>query len=518
MVALAQHEEVEGLLEKISILSSEDQPLRNRSTVFMRQPAIPSGISLQILPEENRYDLNQLQEIVLGAIADYSFYIINPDHQTTVVKNARFRNGLNKDNTMLLDSLNRQLGEYINLQCIAIDESSLNFHFKSPVDVEKVKEIVDNSPGNYQSRLGLSSRLKRKTLEVGLENRVIAYLDGYNIKFPYMDLHKHDLFEDGLQASTELLIRVHQDRPFRSDIRVVNLNEYAPIFKVLFPQSFEDLITPTLNEIRESSSKGKIKVCEGLVPIKRDPEILRLDVSFDHIKYLLVDSKGDKIILKFGSYIDENVLSKILADENLYLGEIEKEEVVKKTVYQKGAGIGTKMIRKSIPYSPVKDSEGNNIASLFRQSINIPINQTEQGFSKAARLASNIYYNRIFNTAWLESADLPPADLTEVEKQVINAIDTPAKIYRIFLHRDDMRASFEGRQELRTPLEWVCDRMRESPDNSFEGRIYHTLRTLNDRITPGLHSEDFRIYGPDSPQLYSQLQRLLGRFEGIKRK
>lgn len=503
-------------LKLVDILSSVDSIVRSRKSAeesqFMsvREQVSAPTRRLSLQPQEVEFDTRSLEDVTLGMITEYTMYSMDNTYTTKLLKNT------NHTGTMLLDGVRNHLSQYGFLKCVVVNEKDVVFQFVDPLDRKTLTELIQSSGTSYEINF------KEAKTGVGTTRTAVNFdgvhmltIGNYSVSLPYRNLVQDRRLEEGLQAALGLVTRIHQDRLFREGIRTIYFAEYQPIFKLLFPDIFEDRMTDLLEEVRRLANSGKLPETQNFQETRwskhTDEKRYRLVETLDHIKYIVVSPDKQELYIRLGSYLDFRRIQDVVESSNLALSAERKGCVDDTKTIKKGGGYRTRTWRSYTISRDVNDISGRTLITFEWNSIvKLYLGQEANRFEQSARLFSQIYYGRLFYTGAVPTAHLG-SDITTEERMLINYIDTLSSLYITFLQVDEEKSRNLQHKQPVTPIQWIAEKMAESPLKSFEERVLYVLREINNRV----HPTDFAKIETKVKlfQQYAILKNLKERFE-----
>jgi len=508
------------ILAEVDRLTKDRQSNIEKESIFSQgSKTLADRISIRYEPEPVQFDTSALENLTLASIVDYTLYAIDKRHPTKLLKDTNY------PETMLLDGITSLLPDYRFLKCIAIDDKYVHFQFKDPLNIDAFKGIVQST--NIPHRINLQESRTRGGIGQTLyfDDVNILTIRDYTISLHYRDLVQKGKLEEGLRASTELVTKVHKDTLFRGDVRSVHFAQYQPIFKLLFPELFEDRTTELLKQMRDLARTQRLQQSKDFRETRQSQlyahenkrYLFNKDKTPEHLEYIVACPDMNELYVRFGSNLDYTRIQEILRTQNLHLSADRREQVGHHKIIKKGGGYRIKDWKSSSISKDVLDQDGTRLSTFEGGNIvKLYLDQSDETFKQAARVFAQIYYGRLFYTSSLPTAEMR-SDISKDEKMLISAIDALTSLYIIFLQVEEERDSLALRRQVRTPFEWVAQKMSESPAKTFEDRVLYVLNEINHRVDP----QDFRKYGrePDTQSLlmrhYAGLEKLKGRFEAV---
>ena len=503
-------------------ISSLEKVLEHADPIFLRprkELRVTGGFSLQL--QEVEFNIDNFQKIVRNMIADYTFYLDDPKHETVSLKNT------NIPKSMLLDGLKSQVNDYFFLQCLVINEKNVVFHFKDPLDLDAISTLIDTAKTPYKINITHTKTKKGSpTIDVSFDDVTVLKIDPYNVIMPYDDLVQENKLSEFFRASTELVTRIHQDRLFNTDRTKIYLSNYLPIFKLVAPNAFDDVISDVLKIIKNASLSGDLPVQAEFIETKKSKlynaknKLYRLNLSAypDHINYIVACPDKQELYIRFGANLDYNKISTLLKERNCYFDDQKTTTVKHSVTIQKGGGCRTKIKRRKTTEKDVLDENGNVILTLEgNNGVKLYFNQDEKTFDVATKLFSDIYYGRTFYTGWVPTSELN-SDLTSNERIIITSIQSLEQIYNTLLSVDDIRdALAKGKPVPKSSLDWTINKLTDANGESFDEKVLYVLNYIDSKVDPNT----FYKFGTEEvtqesiKERYSKLQNLKGRFEAL---
>jgi len=428
---------------------------------------------------------------------------------------------------MLLDGLKRHVSDYFFLQCVVINEKEVIFHFKDQLDLDSINTLINNTKIPYKISIDHAKTSRGvPIMEVSFDDVNVLKINPYNVIMPYADLVQEGKLNDFFRSSTELVTRIHQDRLFDVDRTKIFLSNYVPIFKLVAPNAFEDVMSEVLKIIKNSSLSGNLPDQAEFIETKKSKlynsknKLYRLNLKTypDHIDYIVACPGKQELYVRLGANVDYDGKNELLKKQNLHFDD-EKTITVKHSVtIQKGNGCRTKIQRRKTSKKDVLDEndtviltlEGNNIIKLY-------FNQDEETFDVATKLFSDIYYGRKFYTGWMPTSELD-SNLTSNERIIITSIQSLEQIYYTLLSGDEVRdALAQGKPLPKNSLDWTINKLTEASGESFDEKVLYVLDYLYHKVDPNTFykfgNEEFTRESIKAR--YAKLQNLKGRFEAL---
>lgn len=506
-----QPNKLEKILEAIEELKSDSQ------NVFVRQRKPVGGFgTLSLQQEEVKFDVENLQKTVFRMIYEYLTYQEDKTYKTESLKNTNF------PNTMLLDGIQSALPDYNLLKCFAISDKFVNASFKDPLNLDAILTLIRNTEIEGKK---VEEKLEkgRRIVEFSINGTKLFSVLDYSVGIHYSGLASKDLAK-GVKLATEITTRIHQDTLLQDKIKQVNFADYVPIFKMLFPELFDDQITGFLKNVRDLSINGKIPKNSSFhetrsSQLSRNNKRYAFDKSSlpDHIDYIVSNPDNQELYIKFGSRLDYQRIEQMLKKQGMRIEDGEKERVDNEKIIKKGGGSRRKIWGNCSRSHDVFDSQGNKILTLEGYSVaKLYFTQNTEQFDLASKVVSDIFYNRLLYTTWMNHSDFK-SDLIPTERKIIASMESLVTLYRFFLEVEEQKKAFASDKKFLEPLQWITAKMQESPKISFEERVLYTIQEMDRKIDP----QTFYKYGNDKDtqekvsKFYLALQQLKGRFEGV---
>jgi len=500
--------ELVRLIEKFEAIavrrykSSESEPI----PIFVREPHQVSTSS-RIALKEVQFNNRDLGDTTLTGIIDFNMYALDETHVTRLLKNTSY------SNYMLLDRIEERLPDYRGLKCMSFSNNTVHFQFKNPLDKPEVIRLIgshDSMP--FMIKAG-GPEVRGGGVSVHLYDAHLLDLADYGITLPYRSLMQSEVFELGLQAATELVTRIHQDRLFRKDVRTIYFAEYQPIFELLFPELFEDTFTDLLTDVRGLVRAGKLIDSPDFretLASKRTVGIVDKRYSYraskerDHITYIVVNPHLQEMYIKLGSHFDYERIEDMLGTSDCSLAEGVWESNPSTLLVSKGASTANRM---NVTRTKSRDIVGRNKETLAtfegNSCIKFYLGRDDDTFERAVSIFSQIYYQRFFYT-WNIPAELHDSDVTQNERMVIKLADMLAGFYTTFLQVGEEQRRLAEHMGIQTPLGWVHATMAQSPNKSVEGRVHYVLNDISKRTDPVNFHRDLAAQYHSLEQLESQ--------------
>ena len=521
-----QSNELEQLISDATdiILAREKEPLKE--CVLVRSPrALPFGTLSQV-PAETEYPYQNLELVTLGAIVEFSANRIDPSYITESLKNASWKN------TMMVDRLNGTLPDFRHLRSISIKPTSICYNFKDPLNLEALQVMVEQSnlPGSVEF-VEEKNRSGKNVTNLYLDDKLLLTFKSHMVYLQnYQDCSKKEL-EYSVQLVSGLVTRIHQDVLLAEGIQTINFSEYRPIFEMLFPESFENILTGSLETIRELTLSGEVadhdlfRETRSSKAFNREDQktyFLPNDNLPDHFSYLVVSPNKQEMYVRFSSNIDLSKVSEFVEEKGWNISKRKGKGKGKRSYtipIQKGGGQrDVKRYLPTIKALCVENDEGKVVAEIEGDNIVKLYLSDEEDFASGSELLTTIFYKRLLYTSNVRTAALD-CDLTPVEQEVIGSVGSLVGMYNLFLSVEEDRARTLGRNKKPvSSIGWVAEKMEESEDPSFPGRILNVLNEIYNRVNPST----FYRYGQEAETQerlhtsYGNLQRLIGRFEAIR--
>ncbi len=235
------------------------------------------------------------------------------------------------------------------------------------------------------------------------------------------------------------------------------------------------------------------------------------------MQYAIVCPAKKEMYVRFSSNLDFNEITSMLKSRGLRLNEPEKKKNESSITIQKGGGARKKKFTNAYMQRDIVNEEGTIIASLTgNNNLTLYLGQNDEIFNLAASVASQIYYDRLFYTSWMRTAELE-SDLSETERKVIGTIDTFTSLYRTFLEVEEGQLAFAQGKKHYSPLGWVTAKMQESTSDNFNERLLYVVNEIDRKVTP----KDFYKHGSAREtqerlhQQYAFLQQVKGKCEAV---
>ncbi|MBI2129199.1 hypothetical protein HYU07_03075, partial [Candidatus Woesearchaeota archaeon] len=390
---------------------------------------------MRLEKQEVNYDVGALEDVALGAIADYVLHSIDPAHKTTLLKNTNFTG------TMLLDGITSYLPAYSLLKCMPIKKEDVLFYFKDPLNTEAIVDLLHSADLHQKISLkALKTKRGSDITELYLDNTHALTIEDYAISLPYFNLAENGRLKEGLQAAIGLVTRIHQDALFRRDIRKVYFAQYQPIFKLIFPELFEDRMTDFLRKIQELVRTKKLH--EN--PDFKETRLSKLNADYkkyafdknnlpEHLEYIVVCPDKQEAYIRFGSKFDYERIQKMLRPLNFSMSDDEKSLFKREKFIKKGGAYRKKSLRTSLKERKINDQYGSSLVALESGSIiKLYLSQDDATFERAAMIFCKIYYGRLFYTGLVPTSEIS-SDISKNERMFINSIDMLTKLYTTFL-------------------------------------------------------------------------------------
>ena len=486
-------------------------------------PVAPRGPAqqMELLQTDVDYDVQGLQNLVIGILADYLIFQEDPTHRTPLLKNTT------QQQTMLLDGLEHNLPEYLHLRCVSVNKEEIAFVFKERLHEEEIHKLI------AEEQLPFTKELRkyrgRNETRYLLDGKAVLGIQLGSVNIPYQDAGSH--LKESVALATGLVARIHQERLLNGRGIRFDLDEYQPIFELLLPDGFssQNMLTPFLMEVYEILQQKEIPQGFSLTNAsaregaeKQRYAYKREDLP-DHLRYLVISPAKQEIYLRFGSHMDlDKKISSFLKMAGYSLGEEMKRKFEHGRRILKGGGSRFKMrigYMKEREIHKTTGESGPLLSIEHDTTMKLSTAQPRETFALAAEIAGNIYHRRLFYTYW-EATEQTDTDLTETERLVIGAVRPLQELHRFFIERLDARERIEEGNPPRNSLKWIADYLKESGAESFEGKILGVLKAMDKK----LEGVDFSIYGREkdtqdkAQQLYGALQQLKGRFEALSQR
>ncbi|MEK6857009.1 MAG: hypothetical protein AABX39_00285, partial [Nanoarchaeota archaeon] len=474
------------------------------------------GMSLQ--PQEVAFDLENLQKIIIGMIYEYSTYQSDKKYKTEFLKDTTIAD------TMLLDGIMSRLPDYHFLKCVLISKKDVVIYFKDHLNTAAIKSLISNANVSDLKFEETKTARGKNSIDFLLNDSRIFRVEDYGVIIPYLTLSDPKSLAKGVKFATELTTRIHQDILLRDNIKRVNFAEYASIFKMLFPELFEDKLTGFLKTVRDLSINQQIPQIDSFHETTKS-KLFRREKKYafeksslpDHIEYLVVCPDKQELYIRFGSKLDYNRIQEMFKKQGLQISEQKAEKIKNEVIIKKGGGSRKKTLTEISKDQTVFDAQGRKILDFQGYNIvKLYFSQDNDQFDLASKIVGDIYYNRLLYTTWLNHSDFK-SDLTPTERKIIMSVENLVMLYRIFLDVDEQKLAFASNKKFLDPIQWITAKMQESPNTTFEERVLYTINEMDNKIDP----QTFYKYGNASDTLekinkcYSALQQLKGRFEGV---
>lgn len=433
-----------------------------------------------------------------------------------------------------VDRIRSQLPDFPEIRTIIVDESKAVVPCSSFLDLQKIsRHLKEAGFAVAESK----DRLGRKVLEATSRKGGKFSISATQVHFDYTVIDRDTgLFEEGLTRFVEFICLLPYVRPqWAVGSNVVYLNEIKPFFDLMFnvPENvlggvFKDVSAvaeegnlserPEFREthksriLREKKERGDNERSFGLAK----------EYLIPHVDFIVVkeNKDGTKLaVVGLNCAINLAALEKALAEKEgakLFMAT-PKTTVDRSKIYiNKGNCFELRRVKKISSSTAILDEEGRKVAKILSPStIMVPLDEGTKG--AAAELLDLIYDRMLFYTPRIRSDEMGDSRLTELERQVVTAVDSLVDFYNYFLKVDHEKEAFRVANRTGTKPQdvtargWLIAKLGECPSPRFEAKVLHALKAIRVEVDPG----KFSMYGDRSMELYEMLSNMIGRMEAV---